>query len=357
MGIGLTPDHVELATAVRRWAAARQLTSATRRALDAEHDELPSCWAELAELGWLGLGVSSEHGGQGYGVAELVVVLEELGRACAPGPFLATAVAALAIDRWAPDGSLVADLLGGAGSGGFAPEADLSLEPDPDGGRVTGVARAVWGGALADRFVLPVATSSTGGGPGGAPGVVRGRPRPGGGARAAQLRRQQPAGRGAPRRGAGGAERWLDGPAADPGSAPGSCGGGPDPVRLAEVLSGAMAVGVADWCVATAAAYAQERVQFGRPIGQFQAVKHRCADMLVALEAARAAVWDAARAFDEPRSRSADQRADQADEAGWDVARARRPSLGVEAGFRCAKDCIQVLGASATRGSTTPTCT
>ena len=75
------------------------------------------------------------------------------------------------------------------------------------------------------------------------------------------------------------------------------------------------------------------RVQFGRPIGQFQAVKHRCADMLVALEAARAAVWDAARAFDD------------ADEPGWHGGPAARPRhWRPRPAFRCAKDCIQVLG-------------
>jgi len=71
---------------------------------------------------------------------------------------------------------------------------------------------------------------------------------------------------------------------------------------LAAVLFAAEAIGVAQWCVDTASEYAKVRVQFGRPIGQFQAVKHRCANMLVALEAARATVWDAARAFDDPAS-------------------------------------------------------
>ena len=54
-------------------------------------------------------------------------------------------------------------------------------------------------------------------------------------------------------------------------------------------------VGVAQWCVDTAAEYAKDRVQFGRPIGQFQGVKHKCADMLCRVELARAAAWDAAR--------------------------------------------------------------
>ena len=72
---------------------------------------------------------------------------------------------------------------------------------------------------------------------------------------------------------------------------------------LAAVLFAAEAIGVAQWCVDTAAEYAKVRVQFGRPIGQFQGVKHRCADMLARTELARAAVWDAARAAQRPRQR------------------------------------------------------
>ena len=106
------------------------------------------------------------------------------------------------------------------------------------------------------------------------------------------------------------------------------------PRRLAEVLAGAMAVGVAGWCVDTAAEYAKVREQFGRPIGQFQAVKHRCADMLVA-----------------PRGgpgRRLGRRAPVFDDAdggpGGASPQGAAAALALEAGFRCAKDCIQVLG-------------
>jgi alkylation response protein AidB-like acyl-CoA dehydrogenase len=61
---------------------------------------------------------------------------------------------------------------------------------------------------------------------------------------------------------------------------------------LAVTLLGAEAAGTASWCVTTAAEYAKVREQFGRPIGQFQGVKHKAARMLIALEQARAAVWD-----------------------------------------------------------------
>jgi alkylation response protein AidB-like acyl-CoA dehydrogenase len=93
----------------------------------------------------------------------------------------------------------------------------------------------------------------------------------------------------------------------------------------AALVLSAEAVGLAAWCVDTASAYAKVREQFGRPIGQFQAVKHRCADMLVALELARGAVWDAARA---PTALTV----------------AVATSLSLHAAVKCANDCIQVLG-------------
>ena len=321
MGIGLLDDHTELAATVQRWVAARDLSGAARRMLEAEVDRLPPFWGELAELGWLGLAVSPEHGGQGYGLAELVVVLEELGRVCAPGPILSTVIAAAAIDRWGRNPELARALAAGGAAGGFAAEADLEVSDSGAGRRVAGVARAVWGGAVADRFLLPVVVGD------GHDGQLVGDVAWCIADRADVEVRELPGFDATSRL----AEVRLDGVVvdADRWLAP---AGAADPVRLAEVLCGAMAVGLADWCVTTAAEYAQVRVQFGRPIGQFQAVKHRCADMLVALEAARAAVWDAARVFDD------------ADEPGRALAQAAAAALAPEAGFRCAKDCIQVLG-------------
>ena len=153
MGIGLDEDHVELVSTVRRWTAARDLTAAARRTLDVEEDELPSWWAELGGLGWLGLAVSAEHGGQGYGLSEAVIVLEELGRVCAPGPILPTVVAAAAIDRWGVDAELGRPLAEGSAVGGFATESSLAASDDLVSGH--GPAR-VWGGTVADRFLLPV---------------------------------------------------------------------------------------------------------------------------------------------------------------------------------------------------------
>jgi alkylation response protein AidB-like acyl-CoA dehydrogenase len=99
---------------------------------------------------------------------------------------------------------------------------------------------------------------------------------------------------------------------------------------LAAVVFGAECIGVAQWCVETASEYAKVREQFGRPVGQFQGVKHKCADMLADTELARAAVWDGARAAAEP--------------AVAPLTAAAAASLAVDASYRVAKDCIQVHG-------------
>ncbi len=103
--------------------------------------------------------------------------------------------------------------------------------------------------------------------------------------------------------------------------------------NLALVMAAAEGAGVARWCLDTASEYAKVRVQFGRPIGQFQAIKHALADMLVAVEQCAAVAWDAAAAWsgdcpDEERALSAQV-------AG---------ALSVDAVAHCAKQCVQILG-------------
>ena len=97
MSIALTDDHVELASVVREFAVDRKVRAQARDRLDAPEEARPTFWAEIAELGWLGLHVAEEYGGSGFGIAELVVVTEELGRAVAPGPFLPTVVASATV--------------------------------------------------------------------------------------------------------------------------------------------------------------------------------------------------------------------------------------------------------------------
>src|ERR687897_713670 len=127
MPIGISDEHEALRLAARGWVERHSAPAVPRSALDAEAESRPPFWAELAAQGWLGLHVDEALGGEGYGLSELVVVLEELGRVGAPGPFLATALAA-------------ATPRGGGPPPRFA---------DPRGGR------AGWGGARHGKFPRP----------------------------------------------------------------------------------------------------------------------------------------------------------------------------------------------------------
>ncbi len=108
---------------------------------------------------------------------------------------------------------------------------------------------------------------------------------------------------------------------------------------LMSTLLSAEAIGVSRWATDTASQYAKIREQFGRPIGQFQAIKHKCAEMIADTERATAAVWDAARAIDEASQNNWDTAA-----AKVEFAAAVAATLAPAAAQRCTQDCIQVHG-------------
>src|SRR5579862_6490933 len=97
MAIGITEEHEELRQAVRRFVDTNIPSTAARAAMDPAAGR-PAFWNALREPGWLGLHISEARGGAGYGLVEQAVVIEELGRACAPGPYLGTALAAAVLD-------------------------------------------------------------------------------------------------------------------------------------------------------------------------------------------------------------------------------------------------------------------
>ena len=99
MGIALTDDHRELAEVARGFLTSQKARWAARSLLDATDEGRPGFWQGIVELGWLGLHVDEEHGGSGFGLPELVVVIEELGRAVAPGPFVPTVIASAVIAK------------------------------------------------------------------------------------------------------------------------------------------------------------------------------------------------------------------------------------------------------------------
>ena len=98
MPIAITDEHQELGSTVRGVLHGAQGALAANRALlEADDEPRPSFWGEMADLGWLGIHLPEEYGGAGAGLSELVVVLEELGRQVAPGPFLPTVLASALI--------------------------------------------------------------------------------------------------------------------------------------------------------------------------------------------------------------------------------------------------------------------
>src|SRR3954452_2201670 len=99
MAIGITEEHEELRQGVRRFVDTNIQAAAVRAAVGVKGESRPAFWDALTDPGWLGLHVTEDHGGAGYGLVEQAVVIEELGRACAPGPYVATAIAAAILEE------------------------------------------------------------------------------------------------------------------------------------------------------------------------------------------------------------------------------------------------------------------
>lgn len=317
MGIAITQEQSELAQSVRGWLARAVPPEETRKLLDTSAPSAPGVrpgyWDGLAEQGLLALHLPEGYGGGGGALLDLAVVLEETGRAALPGPYLSSALAA-ALLGGADASDLVRALADGTRIGAVALGPGTLTAVESEGGHLLdGVAPPVLSGADADLLLLPAASA--------------------GGTRWYAVDSAAEGLTVRPHRGADPtrptAEVRADGvlvPAAravriDSGT-----------VRdLAAVLFAAEACGTAAWALDTAVAYAKVREQFGRPIGQFQGIKHLCADMLVRVEQARALVWDAARAADEaPETRA--------------LVAALAAGTALDAAHSCAKDCIQVLG-------------
>ncbi len=276
MGIAVTDEHRELAAVARGFLTAQNARGAARELLGAADEARPAFWAELAELGWLGLHIDEKYGGSGFGLPELVVVIEELGRAVAPGPFLPTVIASAVIAA-AGSAEQCQRLLPGLIDGSVTAGIGLGGVVEVEDGTANGEAAIVLGAGLADVLLLAAGDDV----------LVLERSRAG-------VSVQVPDNLDPTRR--SGRVALADvGIAVDDVLA----GARESALARARALLAAEAVGGAADCVETAVDYAKVRQQFGRTIATFQAVKHHCANMLVAAESATAAVWDAARAAGE----------------------------------------------------------
>ena len=295
-------ERDDLRAMVRAFVRDRSPLDEVRRVSGTETGFDPGVWADLGgQLGLTGLLVPASYGGAGCGLPEAGVVLQELGRGLASIPYLSSAVLAVTAVLASGDDAAQADLLPGlatgeligavavSGPGGRAdgtPESlGVTASHSPGGTTLDGEACYVVDGHVAG-VLLVAARDAAGTGlyrvAADAPGLSR------------TVMPVLDATRKLTRLGFSGVPAHPLGPA------------GSGTAALARVLDTAVvalaaeAVGGAEQALDLAVSHARQRVQFGRPIGSFQAVKHKCADMLVALEGARVALDGALLATADP---------------------------------------------------------
>jgi alkylation response protein AidB-like acyl-CoA dehydrogenase len=291
MDFGLSEDQRQIQRTARELLAERARPDRVRAC--AEEGRLDEAlWSELCDLGWPGIAVAEEYGGQGLGLVELAILCEELGRTVAPVALLPTVLAALVIEqggsaeqrqRWLPG------LASGESLGALGVERD-------------GVAELVLGAPGAEVLVLAQEGL-------GAPGAEKSSPSQEGAPRARVYAQDADAQEGSAQEGSGrvGAEERVDSIDLTRPTARVTV-----PVDMGEPLEGdvqagldralvavsAELVGVCERALDMTVAYVKERKQFGVPVGSFQAVSHRCAQMLLDTERARSATSYAAWAAD-----------------------------------------------------------
>lgn len=290
MDFGLSEEQRLLEQTLRRWLDEQVPVARVREIAASEAGTDAKLWQGLAELGVLGLLIPEEHGGSGLGLLDAALAMESLARAATPAPYLGSAVLApvalLAAGTAAQRREWLPKLASGTARVGVAlgeltgRRADAALRVD--GGRLQGRALFAIDTGAADAYLVAldrdhlvlVAADASGLDVTTLPTIDRTR-------RVAELGFD----------GVGPIE-WLGGPAGVAGAA----------VRVLDagrVVLAADALGAAERALEMAVAYAKQRVQFGRTIGSFQAVKHLCAEMAAELEPARALVWYAAYTFDQ----------------------------------------------------------
>jgi alkylation response protein AidB-like acyl-CoA dehydrogenase len=320
MPIAIKPEHQDLAESVRALVKRVAPAEVLHEALETPISNPPPFWRAAADQGLHGLHLGESVGGQGYGMLELAVAVAEFGHGAVPGPFIPSVIASALIAAHDPESKLLAELASGETIAAAALESDLTGTQVDGTLTIRGECRCVPAGAQASLLVLPVSIDNT------VAWVVLD---------AAQLQIEEwksvdPL-RPVARIRADGAEVSTDRVLS---AIPQSAGR-----AIITTLLSAEAVGIALWATETASEYAKIREQFGRPIGQFQAIKHKCAEMIATTERATAAVWDAARAIDEA---AANEWGDAS--THYQFAAAVAATLAPVAAQHCAQDCIQVHG-------------
>ncbi len=291
MNFAFSEEQEELRRFVRQFLEDKSPESAVREQMDTEKGYDDAVWNQMAEqLGLQGLIIPEEHGGSGFSYIELIVVLEEMGRALLCAPFFSSVVLAANALIHSGDEEAKAELLPGIASGetvaalafteenGRWDESGITVEAAADGDdwKISGTKMFVIDGHTAD-VVLVAARTASGVSlfwcPGDADGLTSTAL-----STMDQTRKQ--------------ARLDFEN---TPVTLVGAEGGGwavlERVLDLAAVALAAEQVGGAQMCLDMSVQYAKDRVQFGRPIGSFQAIKHKCADMLLEVESAKSAAY------------------------------------------------------------------
>ena len=317
MYFDLTDEQQAIKSTAHDFLASRFKSERIREIADSEDGFDASGWQEMAELGWTGLALPEEWGGQGLGAVELAILFEEMGYALAPSPLFSTTIAGLALAFCGSDDQKERYLrplaegetrgtpaLWDAGSRAVPGEFTLAAESDGDGLVLNGEKVLVPDAASADFFLVATADGRRHIVDAGAEGVTV-TPET-----SLDLTRRFSSVR-------------FDGVRV--GAADTLPAEGDDYFQVfwrVCVMLAAESTGVAQRALEMSVEYAKDRQQFGRPIGAYQAVSHRCAQMLLETEGARSAVYGAAWAADaEPESLplAASMAKAYASDAGWRV--------------------------------------
>ena len=292
MNFDFSDELKQLRDEARRFLTEQCPPAVVRRSIDGEETHAAALWREIANMGWIGAAIPEHYGGAGLGYEGLCVLAEEMGRAVAPVPFASCAyLAAEALllagseaqkREWLPklaDGSVIGCFALAEGQGNPTPDA---IRAHVSGGRLTGVKWPVADGGIADFAIVAARDENN---------VVALYLVQTANIRRTTLRTLDP--------GRDQARFDCEGVAAE--KLPAATGW--DLIQRlldrAAILFAFEQVGGADASLQMAKSYAMDRFAFGRPIGSFQAIKHKLADVYVALELARSNAYYGAWALSE----------------------------------------------------------
>ncbi len=346
MDLSFTEEQQELREAARAFLRDHGGSAQVRAAMATPAGHDPEVWKRIGtELGWPALPVAEAHGGLGLGMVELVALQEVIGEFLLPSPFFATACLAVPLIQEAATPRQQAALLPGIAEGstratlafpgpcGYfdARGVEVLAHPARGGVELEGELPLVLDGHTADLLLVPAREPGSRGAQGVGIYVVRAGTR---GLERTPLPTMDQTRRGArvrlDRVAVGAGERLGAGASEGPAGFPALSRA----LDRAAIALAAEQIGGAQRALDLAVAHARERVQFGRPIGSFQAIKHKCADRMVEIESARSAVYHAACVAAEGVDGT----------EGLRLAASLAKARASEAFFRAAADCLQIHG-------------